>query len=186
MDPASPETPAFTFRPARLVDTPVLKALIADSVRGLSRDHYTGTQIEAAIGTAFGVDTELIRDGSYFVAEADGEIIACGGWSRRKALYGGDAMEGRESELLDPLCDAARIRAFFVRPDWARRGVGRALLAHCEDAALAHAFVATELMSTLPGYPLYLVAGYTGHERVRLTLPDGTEIELIPMRKNLL
>jgi GNAT superfamily N-acetyltransferase len=181
-----PEVPAFSLRLARLVDAPVLKALIAASVRGLSRDDYTDAQIEAALGSAFGVDTELIRDGTYFVAESAGEIVGCGGWSKRRTLFGGDQQVGRQSELLDPLCDAARIRAFFVRPDRAREGIGRALLADCEDAALAHAFVATELMATLPGYRLYRALGYVGDERIQHSLPGGAVIEFIPMRKNLL
>jgi GNAT superfamily N-acetyltransferase len=185
MEVTTTPAPAFTFRPARLVDAPVLKALIYASVRGLNGGEYTEAQVEAALGTAFGVDTELIRDGTYFVAEAEGQIVACGGWSKRQSLFGGDEQEGRCSALLDPLCDAARIRAFFVRPDWARRGVGRALLAHCEEAALAHAFVAAELMATLPGYKLYKVSGYVGDERIKLKLPSGIDIELIPMRKSL-
>jgi GNAT superfamily N-acetyltransferase len=177
--------PAFTFRPARLVDAPVLKELIYASVRGLNGGEYSEAQMEAALGTAFGVDTELIRDGTYFVVEAGSQIIACGGWSKRQSLYGADGQEGRSSELLDPLHDAARIRAFFVHPEWGRRGIGRALLAHCEQAALAHAFVTTELMATLPGYKLYKVSGYVGDERVKLKLPSGIDIELIPMRKSL-
>ena len=118
-------------------DRPELERLIADSARGLSRADYTEAQIEAALGTAFGVDSELIRDGTYFVAEAGLEIVGCGGWSRRKTLFGGDRQTGRTSEPLDPAHDAARIRAFFVRPDWARRGIGRALLARCEEEAVA-------------------------------------------------
>jgi GNAT superfamily N-acetyltransferase len=180
------QAPAYALRPARLVDAPVLKQLIIDSVRGLSRGDYTEAQIEAALGSAFGVDTELIRDGTYFVAESAGEIVGCGGWSKRKTLFGSDEQPGRQSELLDPLCDSARIRAFFVRPDWARQGIGRALLARCEDAALAHAFVATELMATLPGHRLYRVLGYVGDERIQHTLPGDVVIEFIPMRKNLL
>ncbi len=182
----SRQTDAYALRPARLVDAPDLKQLIADSVRGLSRGDYTEAQIEAALGSAFGVDTELIRDGTYFVAESAGEIVGCGGWSKRKTLFGGDEQAGRQSELLDPLCDAARIRAFFVRPDHARHGIGRALLARCEDAALAHAFVATELMATLPGHRLYRTLGYVGDERMQHTLPGGIVIEFIPMRKSLL
>jgi GNAT superfamily N-acetyltransferase len=185
MDLSTALTPVYTFRPARLVDAPVLKELIYASVRGLNGGEYSEAQMEAALGTAFGVDTELIRDGTYFVAEADGRIIACGGWSKRESLYGADGQEGRSSALLDPLHDAARIRAFFVHPEWGRRGIGRALLAHCEQAALANAFVTTELMATLPGHKLYKVEGYVGDERIKLKLPSGIDIELIPMRKSL-
>lgn len=107
----------FALRKANLADAPTLERLIADSVRELSSADYTGAQIEAALGTAFGVDRELIRDGTYFVAEAGNEIVGCGGWSRRQTLFGGDRQPGRQSELLDPTRDSARVRAFFVRPD---------------------------------------------------------------------
>src|SRR5687767_8973427 len=112
----------FSVRKATLEDRPALEKLIAESARGLSRGDYTESQIEAALGGAFGVDSELIRDGTYFVAEADGRLVGCGGWSKRKTLFGSDAQPGRRSELLDPARDSARIRAFFVHPDWARRG----------------------------------------------------------------
>src|SRR5688572_12943456 len=116
----------FSFRKATLADVPAIERIIAESARVLTRADYSDAQIEAALGTAFGVDTELIRDGTYFVVEAEGEgIVACGGWSRRKTLFGGDGQQGRESEVLDPERESARIRAFFVRPDWARRGIGR-------------------------------------------------------------
>jgi GNAT superfamily N-acetyltransferase len=175
----------FSLRPATLEDTPVLKRLIGDSVRGLSREEYTPAQIEAALGTAFGVDSELIRDGTYFVVEAGGNIIACGGWSKRTTLFGSDAQAGRESALLDPGRDSARIRAFFVHPDWARRGVGRLLLAHCEQAARAGGFRSTQLMATLPGRKLYAVTGYSGDEVTTLQLPGGEPLQLVPMTKSL-
>jgi GNAT superfamily N-acetyltransferase len=175
----------FSLRPAKPEDTPVLTQLIADSVRGLSRQEYTQAQIEAALGTAFGVDSELIRDGTYFVVEAGEKIIACGGWSKRTTLFGSDAQAGRESALLDPQRDSARIRAFFVHPDWARRGVGRLLLAHCEAAALAAGFHSTQLMATLPGRKLYLMTGYSGDETTMLRLPGGVALELVPMKKSL-
>ena len=176
----------FALRKASLADAAMLERLIGESVRGLSRRDYTGTQIEAALGTAFGLDRELIRDGTYFVAEAGTEIVGCGGWSRRKTLFGGDRQPGRQSELLDPACDAARIRAFFVRPDWARRGIGRALIQRCETEALAHGFGSTELVATLPGHRLYRAFGYVGEKRLEYRLPGDVVIEFIPMRKNLL
>ncbi len=178
-------TPALRLRKATLADRAALEALIAASVRGLSQGHYTAAQIEAALGTAFGVDSELIRDGTYFVAQAGKRPVGCGGWSRRQTLFGGDAQAGRVSALLDPAVDAARIRAFFVHPAWARRGVGRALLLHCEQQAREGGFGATALMATLPGQRLYASAGYVGDERVRLALPAGVALELIPMRKTL-
>lgn len=176
----------FTLRKASLADTATLERLICESVRGLSRTDYSDAQIEAALGTAFGLDRELIRDGTYFVAEAANEIVGCGGWSRRKTLFGGDQQPGRQPELLDPTRDSARIRAFFVRPDWVRRGIGRALIERCEVEALAHGFGSTELVATLPGHRLYRAFGYLGDERMEYQLSGDVVIEFIPMRKRLL
>lgn len=175
----------FTLRPATLNDVPVLEQLIADSARGLSRQDYTDAQIEAAIGTAWGVDTELIRDATYFAVEAGGAIVACGGWSRRRTLFGGDKQPGREFALLDPEREPAKIRAFFVHPDWARRGIGRALLERCEEEARAHGFSSAELMATLPGQRLYRAFGYSGDQPVEHRLEGGVTIAFVPMRKDL-
>jgi N-acetylglutamate synthase-like GNAT family acetyltransferase len=174
---------SLILRHATLDDIPALHQLIAASARGLARADYSDSQIEAAIGTAWGVDSELIRDKTYFVAESGGEIVGCGGWSRRKTLFGGDGQPGRQSAILDPSRDAARIRAFFVRPDCARRGIGRALLERCEAEARAHGFGAAELMATLPGQRLYRAFGYAGAERVEYPLRDGISIHFVPMRK---
>ncbi|MBC8094237.1 MAG: GNAT family N-acetyltransferase, partial [Akkermansiaceae bacterium] len=130
----------FTLRLAQLNDCPQLDALIPLSVRCLQARDYTPSQIEGAIGTVFGVDTQLIRDGTYFVAESDGAIVGCGGWSRRKALFGSDHGKSEEDTMLDPSFEPARIRAFFVHPDFARRGIGQALLEASEQAALAAGF----------------------------------------------
>jgi GNAT superfamily N-acetyltransferase len=178
-------TPSYSILPAEPQDVPALTALIALSTRGLASASYTGPQIEAALGTALGVDTELIRDRSYFKVVAADQIVACGGWSRRKTLFGSDALAGRESALLDPQVDAARIRAFFVHPAWARRGIGRALLAWCEDQARASGFKTLALMSTLPGHPLYKAQGYEGDERIFHPLTGGEVLALIPMTKTL-
>jgi GNAT superfamily N-acetyltransferase len=175
----------FALRKATLDDRSVLDRLIADSARGLSPPDYTAEQVEAALGSAFGVDSELIRDGTYFVAEADGRIVGCGGWSRRATLFGSDAQPGRRSELLDPARDAARIRAFFVHPDWARRGIGRAILERCESEAQAHGFRSAELLATLPGVPFYRSLGYEGKDRTEHALRDGVTIDFVPMRKVL-
>jgi GNAT superfamily N-acetyltransferase len=175
----------FSLRKATLDDRPVLEDLIAVSARGLSRPDYTDSQVEAALGSAFGVDSELIRDGTYLVAEAEGELVGCGGWSRRATLFGSDAQPGRRSELLDPTRDAARIRAFFVHPAWARRGIGRAILERCEAEARAEGFRAAELLATLPGHRFYRMLGYAGDERVQHSLRDGITIDFIPMRKPL-
>ena len=175
----------YSLRKAALEDRPALEELIAESARGLSRGHYTDAQVEAALGSAFGVDSELIRDETYFVAEEKGRIVGCGGWSRRATLFGSDAQPGRRSELLDPARDSARIRAFFVHPDWARRGIGRAILEKCESEARAYGFRTAELLATLPGHDFYRSLGYSGDERVEYVLRDETRIAFIPMKKSL-
>jgi GNAT superfamily N-acetyltransferase len=177
---------SFTLRPAMPGDVPALERLIAASARGLAAPDYTPDQIEAAIGGAWGVDSQLIRDGTYFVAEAEnGELVGCGGWSRRATLFGGDAQPGRSAEPLDPARDAARVRAFFVHPDWARRGIGRALLNRCEAEARAAGFREVTLVATLTGVRLYRAFGYAGEERVKYPLPGGLTIAFVPMRKSL-
>jgi GNAT superfamily N-acetyltransferase len=173
------------LRPATPADIPALELLIAESTRGLSRGDYTNEQIEAALGSAMGVDSELIRDGTYFAVEDDGRIVACGGWSRRRTLFGADAGPDRVSELLDPHTEAARIRAFFVHPDYARRGIGSMLLTYCEAAARAQGFTAMELMATLPGRRLYQVSGYVPGASVQHPLREDLTIEFVPMRKEL-
>jgi GNAT superfamily N-acetyltransferase len=174
-----------TIRTATLDDVPALERLIAASARAFGRPDYTEAQIEAALGTAWGVDRELIRDGTYFVVERDGTLAACGGWSRRRTLFGADSRPGRESALLDPTHDAARIRAFFVHPAHGRRGLGRALLARCEDAARLAGFSSAELMATLPGERLYAALGYTAAGSIQHPLPGGLTIRFVPMRKRL-
>jgi GNAT superfamily N-acetyltransferase len=175
----------FILRKAAPEDRAAISSLIERSARGLSREDYTDEQIEAAIHSIFGVDSELIRDGTYFVAEAAGRLVGCGGWSRRRTLFGGDQYAGRESAELDPATEAARIRAFFVHPEWARHGVGRAILKRCEMEAHAYGFRSLELMATLPGLKFYRALGYKGSERVTLEVGGGTTIEFVPMRKEL-
>jgi GNAT superfamily N-acetyltransferase len=173
------------LRPARLDDVPALRELIAESARALAAGDYTPEQIEAALGGAWGVDTELIRDGTYFAVEAAGELVACGGWSRRRTLFGADAQPGRESALLDPALDAARIRAFFVRPGWARRGIGRLLIERCEGRARAAGFRSVALLATLPGLRLYAACGYAAGARASHPLPGGLTIDFVPMSRSL-
>ena len=181
----------YPIRPATLADRPQLEALIARSARELSVGLYTPAQVEGALRGAFGVDTQLIVDGTYFVVEDAGSAIACGGWSKRRTLFGSDARSQRDAGELDPSVDAAKIRAFFVDGNYARRGIGTALLNHCESAAQAHGYTRFELMATLPGVPLYTVRGYVPDSRLRYPL-DGTSaeasglfIEFVPMRKTL-
>ncbi|HEY8562136.1 MAG TPA: GNAT family N-acetyltransferase [Pyrinomonadaceae bacterium] len=178
----------FTIRKATFDDQPAIEKLIADSVRGLSRDDYDERQIELSIRTVFGVDTELIADETYFVVETEnGALAGCGGWSKRRTLYGASRYErSRDSELLDPEREAAKIRAFFIHPDYARRGVGTLILENCERAARAHGFHSAEMMATLPGVKLYAARGYEGGEEVKVPVGENVSIICIKMRKNLL
>lgn len=171
------------IRNATLADKPALEALIASSARELSKGDYTSEQVEGALRGAFGVDTQLIADGTYFVAELDGRIVGCGGWSKRRTLFGSDTRAERDATELDPRCDAAKIRAFFVDPEYARRGIGRAILEHCESAARAQGFGKFELMATLPGVRLYREYGYVGDEQIEYPVGGGVMIEFVPMTK---
>ena len=178
---------SFTLRKAILDDQAEIEKLIAESVRGLSRDDYNAEQIELSIKTVFGVDKDLIADQTYLIAEAeDGKIVGCGGWSKRKTLYGASVYEHtRDSNLLNPETEPAKIRAFFIHPDFARQGIGTAILDACEEEAKAHGFTSAEMMATLPGVKLYAVRGYTGDEQVKVPIGKGEEIICIRMRKSL-
>jgi GNAT superfamily N-acetyltransferase len=176
---------AYVIRKAALSDRPAIEQLIVASARGLSRADYSDPQIEGAIKTLFGVDTNLILDGTYFVVDNDGELIGCGGWSKRKTLFGGDQYATRDAAELDPKTEPAKIRAFFIHPDHARKGIARAILAACETEAKAAGFQSLELMSTLPGIKLYRACGYEGNDRVELEVGEGVTIELAPMKKQL-
>lgn len=170
-------------RLARLEDVAALEALIERSARALCADDYTQAQIEGALRGAFGVDTQLIEDGTYFVLERAEGLIACGGWSYRKTLFGGDAEGGRDRSRLEPPGDAAKIRAFFVEPSQARRGLGELLLERCEQEARARGFTRFELMATLSGERLYRRFGYEAGESVAYDLGDGLTIDFVPMSK---
>jgi GNAT superfamily N-acetyltransferase len=177
------------IRKAVLPDVPRLREIIEASVRGLQSDFYSATQIECALKTVYGVDTQLIADGTYFVGEVEavpGEkplIVACGGWSKRRTLYGGDQYSGREDSLLDPSHDAAKIRAFFVHPEWARRGIGSMILETCEQAAKAEGFVRLEMGATLSGVPFYQVKGYEPLENVEVSLDNEEVLPIVRMAK---
>ena len=174
-----------SLRKATLADVPALKALIARSARQLSGADYTPRVIEGALRGAFGVDSQLLADQTFFVVEENGQIIGCGGWSFRSTLFGGDARADRDPAILDPTCQPAKIRAFFVDPAYARRGIGSLLLTHCEDAARAHGYGQAELMATLPGVKLYAARGYVGGPEVYFDVGSGDTITFIPMRKSL-
>jgi GNAT superfamily N-acetyltransferase len=167
-------------------DIPALEKLIWLSVRGLQSSHYSEPQMDAAIGSVFGVDRQLIRDGTYFVVEDGGTLAGCGGWSKRKTLFGSDHHAAtRDDAELDPQHEAARIRAFFVHPDLARRGIGRAILDRCEEAIRAAGFKRIELASTLPGEGFYRACGYAAGIREEVLLPNGLTIGIVRMTKIL-
>ncbi len=173
----------FTLRLAIEDDILALEELIPLSVRGLQSAYYSAAQMEAALGPVFGVDRQLIKDGTYFVVEEAGQIVGCGGWSRRKAVFGGDRERAGEDGRLDPACDPARIRAFFVHPGWARRGIGRAILAACEEALVRAGFRQAVMVATLAGEPLYAVLGYAVEERYEVPLKDGLVLPVVRMGK---
>jgi N-acetylglutamate synthase-like GNAT family acetyltransferase len=175
----------YIIRKALLDDCESIQKLIAESARGLSREDYSDSQIEGAIATVFGVDTTLIHDGTYFVAEAEGKLIGCGGWSKRKTLFGGDQFVSRDSGTLDPQTEPAKIRAFFIHPEWSRKGIARAILSRCESEASACGFRSLELMATLPGVKFYEACGYAAVARDDLEMKDGITLGLVQMRKSI-
>lgn len=188
------ERSAVRIRKALTADAPLLRDLIARSVRQLQALDYSVAQREGALESVFGVDSQLIADGTYFVAEGfvegqDGtgawEIAGSGGWSKRRTLYGGDAWTGREDSLLNPVKDAAKIRAFFVHPAWARRGIGTAILAACEQAAYAAGFRRYEMGATLTGAKLFRERGYAEVERIAVPLSNGETLPVLRMEKRV-
>jgi GNAT superfamily N-acetyltransferase len=213
-NPGRDRAAAFSIRVAARADVPAIRELIPRSVRALSVGFYSDAQVEAALERIFGVDTQLIDDGTYFVAEAAGAIAGAGGWSRRRKLFGGDRWPEHETsgsprrvkrrgplqlggrfsggdqrkgtapdDALDPRVDAARIRAFFVDPSWARRGIGRALLARCEEAARSAGFSRLELLATLPGVPLYSALGFFEIRPAAEPLGEGLTLPALVMGK---
>jgi GNAT superfamily N-acetyltransferase len=168
-----------------LEDLPAIRALIPLSVRGLNRGLYTQEQLDASLQHVFGADTQIIRDGTYFVVEEEGVLVACGGWSRRRTLYGGDQLKGGEDPLLAPEREPGGGGARFVHPQHARRGFGRLLLETCTAAARAAGFSAFELGSTLPGVALYEACGFREVERVMQPMPDGLALPIVRMRREI-
>jgi len=174
----------YQIRKANLTEREKIQELITNSARQLSREDYSSDQIEAALKQVFGVDTSLIEDGTYFVAEKAGQLVGCGGWSRRRTLFGGDQFSDRDTSELDPQSEPARIRAFFIHPEFARQGIARALLDRCEAEAREFGFRALELMSTLPGIKLYEACGFEKLQPVQLEV-NGVVIDFVVMRKSL-
>lgn len=185
----------FHLRVSVSEDIPVLRRLIDASVRGLQAGDYTPAQLEAALKTVYGVDSQLIADGTYFAVEflpesissasASAQVVGCGGWSKRRTLFGGDVWSGREDTLLDPGRDAAKIRAFFVHPDWARQGIGGIVLEACESAAKAAGFSRLEMGATLTGVAFYRRMGYAALENLEVPLRDGLSLPIVRMAKNI-
>jgi N-acetylglutamate synthase-like GNAT family acetyltransferase len=192
----------ISIRRAELTDVPELRRLIEASVLGLQAGDYSPEQLKRALKAVYGVDTQLVADGTYFVAvapsaagragsgqsdrpESSPLIVGCGGWSRRKTLYGGDQFAGREDSLLDAATDAAKIRAFFVHPAWARRGIGGMILEACESAAKAKGFRRLEMGATLTGVPFYKAKGYEEQEETAAPMGDGLSLPIIRMAKNV-
>ena len=184
--------PEIHIRPATPADVPEMRALIEASVRRLQMHDYSPEQIDGALETVFGIDSQLIADGTYLVAELELSssnakssplIVGCGGWSKRKTLFGGDRWTHRVDELLDPLREPAKIRAFFIHPDWARQGVGTLLLQACEDAAKSAGFTSFEMGATLTGAKLFATKGYVPVEHVSIPLNNGASLPIIHMRK---
>ena len=174
---------ACKLRLAREADIPALEVLIPLSVRVLQAPFYSPAQMEAALGPVFGVDRQIISDGTYFVVEHEGLLIGCGGWSRRRAVFGGDRARVGEDAPLDPVRDPARIRAFFIHPDWARRGIGRSILLACESAIIEARFREAMLVATLAGEPLYASAGYKVAERYEVQLSGELALPVVRMSK---
>jgi GNAT superfamily N-acetyltransferase len=180
----------FSLRLATSADIPALRKLIDVSVRVLQRGDYSAEQLDAALATAYGVDTQLIADGTYYVVEAVGDVrervlAACGGWSMRRTLFGSDHGPYRDSGLLDPARDAAKIRAFFVHPEWVRRGIASQILQTCENAAYARGFRKFEMGATLTGIPMYAARGYIAGEKIEVPLPNGLSLAVVRMAKSV-
>lgn len=179
------------LRKATTADVPRLREVIEASVRGLQAQDYSPSQIEGALASVYGIDSRLIADGTYYVAEApdpkDGHtsIVACGGWSRRKTLFGGDQYAARQDSFLDPGTDAAKIRAFFVHPGWARRGIGSMILEACESAAIHAGFAHLEMGATLSGVAFYRAKGYAAVENQVVPLGNGETLPIVRMSKSV-
>ena len=173
------------IRLAAMADLPEITQLIAESARGLGNNDYSKAEIEAALRGAWGLDTQLVEDKTYFLVFADDDLAACGGWSFRKTLFGSDSEGSRDAARLDPATDAARIRAFFVRPKFSRQGIGSMIMNHCEQQAREAGFRSLALGSTLPGLRLYTAHGFVGEEPIDYDLGDGMSMLVIPMTKAL-
>jgi GNAT superfamily N-acetyltransferase len=175
----------FTHRLATPADMPDLQQLMTASIRDLLPQFLTPEKVEASFAV-MGVDSQLIADGTYFILEENGVMAGCGGWSRRATLFGHNHTAGRDARLLDPASEAARVRAMYTDPAFARRGVGRQILELCEAAARAEGFTRTELGATMGGEPLYRACGYEEIERMEVPTPGGVTVPITRMGKVLI
>ena len=176
---------SYRIRKATTADIAAIEAVMRASIEGIGSRTYTAQQVSSSLENIAHLDRDLVNDGTYFVAEAEGEIVGCGGWSRRSKLYAGSAATGDESRLLDPATEAARVRAMFVTPRWERRGIGRRILEMCEEEARAEGFRRVELMAMLSGRAMYAACGYRPVEDVEPPLADGTPLPLTKMEKRI-
>ena len=171
------------LRIATAADAPAIDALMKESAAALFPRSYDERQAASAVRYVAQVDETLLADGTYFVLEAGGEAVGCGGWSRRDKPYTGSGEAAGDVRLLDPAAESARVRAMFVRADWTRRGLGRRILQECEAAARAEGFRSLYLVATLPGVPLYRSYGFEALEELEVTMPDGVSIPCVSMEK---
>ena len=170
-------------RLATPADADAISALMGESIRAIFPAYYDARQVESSVVYIGHLDLQLIEDKTYYVHEADGEIVACGGWSRRNKLFAGPGDAEDDDRLLDPATEPARVRAMFVRGDWTRRGLGRAILEACERAARGEGFTRLVLGATLPGVPLYRAFGFEEVERITVTMPDGVSVPALSMQR---
>jgi GNAT superfamily N-acetyltransferase len=170
-------------RPAVAADAPRISALMEASIREIFPAYYDERQTESSVLYVGHLDMQLIEDGTYFVHEEAGEIVACGGWSRRNKLFAGRGDAADDDRLLDAATEPARVRAMFVRGDWTRKGLGRAILVACERAARDEGFTRLVLGATLPGVELYRAFGFEDVERFPMTMPDGVTVEVVAMER---
>lgn len=166
-------------------DIPQIKELIPRSSSELQKGTYSQRQIQAALGPVFGVDDQLIEDGTYFVVEDESNIVGCGGWSYRKSLFGGNSERNEPDPRLDSQTDAARVRAFFVDPAYVRQGIGSAIMMECENALSAMGFTRVEISATLTGEPLYSKFGYKSVEHYEITLNGAESMKVVKMTKEI-
>ena len=176
---------SFHLRTARPSDIPALESLIPISAFALQKESYEPEQIQAALGPVFGVDQQLIDDGTYFVTTIDNKIVGCGGWSLRQSQFGGSQDRTQPNPKLNPKIDAARIRAFFVDPDHARKGIGTALMNACESAIVTAGFTRIEITATLTGEKLYTRFGYKLVERMTIPLTNEAPLPAVLLYKEL-